>query len=1088
MKKLNFWHLCLVVWLGIASFSCAQNKATFDIKEEEKLIEFTTNRFTLPNLHVTPDGENIIFDVLGDIYQVPIEGGKAEVLLQDNNWKRAGKLSPDQETLTYVSDETGEFQVWTMNLITKKKRVYPIIELSNFPMYAYWQDDKHLLIPSKEGLQRFNITTGKRQVIRLALEREKSILHSINRNMNVSRLGAFAYFQSDGALWEFDIENQIDLYIEEIPDNEYLRFIRGSANGKKVLFYKKNKEDNSEQDLVSWNLATNNLNNLNTTKTLGNSTSLNYSFDFIDDNSIILDKEGEIVRMNIETGEYELIPIEVEVKKVIKKPLSREPQYIKDSTITASVLRNPVTQKDLDTIYFGAFGKLHSYSKNTEVITEVYPEKDRFEVSPNLSPDGKYLAFTTWNDTEMGHVYAREIKTGKEYQLTKTAGRYINPTWSPDGKEMVFLADETETKMGIGSQKSSGAPKYLVYDIDLHRIKVVENKSILKYQYSDVIGRIFPSTNLSKRFYPVPAYHPNGKSIYIATRNREKDLAVFQELNLMTKTIDEEYPIPYHIDEVLLSPNSSHIAYIYDNQIWIDNFPNSSDLVFSSRTPYIEKRFHVGGGYVLDVTFSTAKSIYEVTPNYLSWQDENILMWGSAEEVYTYDVRTGKTEKIADIKVQKPRDIPKIQYALTNARIITMNKQDEIIEKGTILIKDNRIRTIGQMEKIVIPESYKVFDLEGKTIIPGLIDVHAHYHYFFYEFQLQQNYNYIGNLAYGITTIYDPSVNVLDYREQAQMVETGQNIGPRIFASGNIIFGSPGRERYDYNKINNYQDAARIIKSNKKINAFGPIKQYDLDNRQYRKWLYKAAKRYNMTLTNHETNFISSMTQIIDGYTAMEHEKYSFPIQKDVIELIGQSGIHYTPTFMVSPGIGHLFVNESYNQKRKLKKLNHKLVYQNNYAKYEFDVKSISELHKRDLERREIQNRVDAGGKIRVGGHGNPLPGIGTHWELWAFTYDNGLTNYEALQTATINGAEKIDLQKELGSIEESKLADLVVLNSNPLVDIFNTTDIQYTIQNGSIYESETMKQIYPIEKMLRSWGWNSNKVLDNMEYISVEN
>src|SRR5699024_97607 len=134
-----------------------------------------------------------------------------------------------------------------------------------------------------------------------------------------------------------------------------------------------------------------------------------------------LDKEGEVVRMDLETGEYEPIPIEVNVKKVIKKPLRREPQYIRDSIITASVLRNPITRKALDTIYFGAFGKLHSYAKETEVITKIYSEEDRFEVSPSLSPDGKYLAYTTWNDMEMGHVYAREIKTGKEYQLTRVA-------------------------------------------------------------------------------------------------------------------------------------------------------------------------------------------------------------------------------------------------------------------------------------------------------------------------------------------------------------------------------------------------------------------------------------------------------------------------------------------------------------------------------------------------------------------------------------------------------------------------------------------------------------------------------------------
>src|SRR5699024_342123 len=241
---------------------------------------------------------------------------------------------------------------------------------------------------------------------------------------------------------------------------------------------------------ISWDLTTNNLEILNTTQTLGTSTSLNYSFDFIDDGTIILDKEGVIVRMDIETGEYKPIPIVVEVKKVINKPLGRDPQYIRDSIITASVLRNPITRKDLDTIYFGAFGKLHSYAKKTEEITEIYSEEDRFEVSPSLSPNGKYLAYTTWNDKEMGHVYAREIKTGKEYQLTKTPGRYINPVWSPDGTEIVFVADETETKMGIPMQ-TRGANTYS-HHLDIHRINIFINKDIQENLESDIIYRAYP--------------------------------------------------------------------------------------------------------------------------------------------------------------------------------------------------------------------------------------------------------------------------------------------------------------------------------------------------------------------------------------------------------------------------------------------------------------------------------------------------------------------------------------------------------------------------------------------------------------------
>src|SRR5699024_6649726 len=213
---------------------------------------------------------------------------------------------------------------------------------------------------------------------------------------------------------------------------------------------------------------------------------------------------------------------------------------------------------------------LHSYAKETEEITEIYPEEDRFEVSPSLSPDGKYLAYTTWNDTEMGHVYAREIETGKEYQLTKTAGRYINPAWSPDGTEIVFVADETEAKLGI--PKQSGGPNSLNYHLDIHKLKVFKSNEVQKLSQTDTIYRVQSVIQLSRSFYPIPVFHPNGKSIYLPAANKENYFPILISINLTDKSKIEEFPIPFHTDEVLVSPNAEHIAFILDEQVWVDSF------------------------------------------------------------------------------------------------------------------------------------------------------------------------------------------------------------------------------------------------------------------------------------------------------------------------------------------------------------------------------------------------------------------------------------------------------------------------------------------------------------------------------------
>lgn len=1043
MKRYKYWSLCLAIWLGIVSLSCAQNKNTTALVEDEKLIEFTTDRFTLPNLYVTPDKKHIIFDVLGDIYQVPIEGGKADVLLQDNNWKRAGKLSPNGKTLTYVSDETGEFQVWTMNLETKEKQVYPIKDSQHYPLNAYWKDDRYLLIPSKEGLQSFDIITRQSQIIRPALAEEKSVLHTPNRTMSVNNTGEYAFFQKNGGLWMYDLNKSSDLFIETIPNKAFLESIKGSLKGEKVLFYKKNEENDSKQDLISWDLSTKNLHILNTTQILGSSTTLNYSFDIIDDNTIILDKEGAIIRMNTETGEQKLIPIEVEVKKIIKKPLHRKPQYIRDSIITASVLRNPVTRKDLDTIYFGAFGKLHSYAKATGVIAEIYPDENRFEVSPSLSPDGKYLAYTTWNDTEMGHVYVREIKTGKEHQITQTHGRYINPAWSPDGTELVFVADETVTKVGIPG--IFGKPITYNYHLDIHRVVLKEGGKNIKQLRSEVLFRVYPFATMPQRFYPIIVYHHNGESIFTTTRNHEKNLPVHIEIDLKTKEILQEKLIPFHTDEVLVAPNAKHIAFVFDQQVWVDSFPHALKLEFSESSKYAPKQLLYKEGIVDNILLHKAKSVYEIAPSYLYWQDEYTLMWGSAEEIYTYDVRNGKTEKIADIKVQRSRAIPKTQYALTNTRIITINKQDEIIEKGTILIRNNRIEAVGKVEEIIIPKDYKVFDLEGKTIMPGLVDVHSHLHLTPYEIINQRDVEYSGSIAYGVTTIYDPNANTLDYKEQAQLIEIGKIIGPRVFSSGKIIYQHPTNT--SYYTLSTQEDANRLIKSFAKLGVSGPIKDYMISNSIQKRMLYNAALQKGYTITTDQYNYLPNIKSVLMGYTAFEHS-IKIPIQRDIVKTISLSGINFTPTFVATPGIGMFYDKET--EKYKLEKVYGKIMFDFYYGN-KVKLKNMHIFQSQSYE--NLKNLINSDVTISVGGHSSPLAGIGTHWELWFM--NNLLDNYEVLKAATINGAKKMDLQKEIGSIELGKIADLLILEKNPIEDIFNTIRINRVILNGVVFNNE---------------------------------
>jgi hypothetical protein len=240
----------------------------------------------------------------------------------------------------------------------------------------------------------------------------------------------------------------------------------------------------------------------------------------------------------------------------------------------------------------------------------------------------------------------------------------------------------------------------------------------------------------------------------------------------------------------------------------------------------------------------------------------------------------------------------------------------------------------------------------------------------------------------------------------------------------------------------------------------------------------QAARELDMNVVPEGgSTFFHNMSMIVDGHTGIEHNIPVAPVYKDVLTLWGNSNSGYTPTLIVNYG----GINgEYYWYERSNVWENEKLL--NFTPRFIIDSRSR---HRTMIPEEEYQNGPilvsktvkalsDAGVKVNLGAHGQ-LQGLGAHWELWLLQM-GGMSNMEALQAATINGAHYLGMDKEIGSLETGKLADLIVLDKNPLEDIHNSNTIIYTMVNGRLYDSETMNEIGNHPKEHGEFYWQHNK------------
>jgi imidazolonepropionase-like amidohydrolase/Tol biopolymer transport system component len=814
-----------------------------------------------------------------------------------------------------------------------------------------------------------------------------------------------------------------------------------------------------------------------------------------DGQALIFNSGGKLARVDLASAALTEIPFNAKVEQTLA-PLVSWQEKTETGPIAARILRWPNQSADARLIAFDAFGRIwlqevaNGKAVGSPRRLTAGDEAPR-EYAPTFSPDGKWIAFVTWSDEAGGHVWKTAVPSAgarsQAVRVTRAAGHYANPSWSPGSDRIAIVR-------GSGLEFRGQQPEEESF-FEIHWIDA--NGGDLNYVTTVELAEAL-------RFHPQAFWNADGTRLYYrdpVERAKPDDPPTNDLVSVRLDGTDRKAHLRVPpVDNLLPSPDGRWVVFTSRDNVYVTALPPIQteappEVTLKDGAVPVWRLSDAAGGYVAwadggrTITWALGNTFHRLPlASAMQFVDEQ-KQKEREKQAATSDPTAKKdasppedaprvpASETIPIALSMPRAAPTGSFVLQNARILTMNGRGDVIERGDIVVSGNRIAAAGPSGSVKIPDGARRFDAGGTTVIPGLIDTHAHLHYSGFEIFPETKWEYIANLAYGVTTVYDPSAPSLDVFAQGEMVEAGTMIGPRIYSSGDVLYG--GNQASVFAEVNNVDDARRQVR---RMKAYGArmIKVYQQARRDQRIWFAEAARELKMLVTAEGAGeLLTDLTMMLDGYTAVEH---SLPvgISDDVARLAARSGTYYTPTLIVSYGgpTAEYYFWQTRNPHDD-PKLNHFVPHRL------FDVLARRRMWVPPDEYQFMNVAAGAakivreGGKVTLGAHGQ-LQGLGAHWELWALAGEGqaagqeGLSPMNALRAATIVAAEKIGFGPDLGSVESGKLADLVVLDADPLADIHNTTKIRWVVKNGEVYDAGTMRQEWPAQKPLPPFFWRT--------------
>ena len=1039
-------------------------------------VEIDTTEGTWMSVDVSPDGSEIVFDLLGDLYRLPIGGGDAVALTAGLAWDMQPRYSPDGDWIAFTSDRAGGDNVWIVRRdgsdprqVTKED-----FRLLNSPA---WSPDGQWIAARKHFTGTRSLGSGEIWLVHRSGGEGARMTDKPDDQKDVgepafSPDGRWVYFSQDttpGDVFEYNKDPNAGIYTIRRLDREtgHVEEVVGGAGGAvrptpspegdRLAFVRRIREKSA---LVVRELESGRervvLDDLD--KDQQETWAIHGVYPGMswtpDGSSIVHWAGGRLRRVDVESGEVGQIPFRVRQTHRIVEAV-RFPVDVAPERFPVRMLRWARVSPEGDRVVFQALGRLWIRDLPDGVARRLTEQEEHQEIWPSWSRDGRHVVYATWSEEELGAVRILEIPsrgTATGRRLTEGAGHWVEPVLSPDGRTVVARKVEGSW---LTSRLYSGEP-------GLYRIVVGSPGE----DASDPVRIALRGRQ--------PHFGPGSERVYaIAVGAEERELLSF----------------PLRGSDVDVRDGDVRTHATSDNATEMHVSPDGRWLAF-------RERFRV-----FLVPFTDTGRPLEIGPkekslpravlardagNYLHWSgDSRRLHWTLGPDLYSREVRhsfsfvEGAPEKLPE-PVAEGRSLgfdaetarPDGLVALVGGRVLTMlddaDGRPVIVEDGVVLVEGDRIRAVGPRSGVEIPDGARVVDVEGHSVLPGLVDVHWHGGQGSNGIVPERNWQNWSSLAFGVTTIHDPSTDTATFFAAAEMAKAGRVVAPRMFSTGQILYGA----ETSFRAIVEGPDDARFHVERLKRQGAISVKSYNQPRRDQRQQILAAARDLRMmVLPEGGSLFQHNMTMVADGHTGIEHAVPVAPLYDDVLQLWSATEVGYTPTLVV--GYGGIWgenwwyaETDVWANERLLRFTPRELV--DPIARRPF-VAPPEEYHHDDLVR-TAKELLDRGVSVQMGAHGQ-REGLGAHWELWMLA-ENGFTAWETLQAGTIAGARYLGMDGELGTVEVGKLADLIVVEGDVLEDIRRSESVLYTMLGGRLWRSATMDEVHPIAAKRRPFSF----------------